>query len=88
MLDQREWVVACRTGDIDEEDVMRFDHRGATYAVYHIEGGFYASDGWCTHEKAHLADGLVLGDAIDVHGIKAVSILKPVSRFAPRSVSS
>jgi 3-phenylpropionate/trans-cinnamate dioxygenase ferredoxin subunit len=65
MMDQREWVVACQTDDIDEEDVLRFDHGSATFAVYRIDGGFYASDGWCTHEKAHLADGFVLGKAIE-----------------------
>ena len=65
MLDQREWVVACQTGDIDEEDVVRFDHGAATFAVYRVDGRFYASDGWCTHEKAHLADGFVLGNAIE-----------------------
>ena len=59
------WVPACGTGDIDEEDVIRFDHAGASYAVYRISDGFYASDGWCTHEQAHLADGLVMGDIIE-----------------------
>lgn len=65
MVDQREWVVACQTGDIDEEDVLRVDHGGATFAVYRVDGRFYASDGWCTHEKAHLADGFVVGHAIE-----------------------
>lgn len=60
-----EWVVACATGDIDEEDVIRFDHAGASYAVYRIAEGFFASDGWCTHERAHLADGFVLAREIE-----------------------
>ena len=29
-----EWVKVCDRDDIDEEDVMRFDHGGKTYAVY------------------------------------------------------
>jgi MocE subfamily Rieske [2Fe-2S] domain protein len=65
MVDQREWVVVCQTGEVDDEDVMRFDHGGATYAIYRIGGRFHASDGWCTHEKAHLADRFVLGNAIE-----------------------
>lgn len=65
MAETLTWVVACSTDDIDEEDVMRFDHAGGTYAIYHVNGQFYASNGWCTHEKAHLADGFVLGDQIE-----------------------
>jgi 3-phenylpropionate/trans-cinnamate dioxygenase ferredoxin component len=60
-----EWVVACDADDIDEEDVIRFDHAGASYAVYRIAEGFFASDGWCTHEQAHLADGFVLAREIE-----------------------
>ena len=59
------WIVACATDDIDEEDVIRFDHEGASYAVYRIDGGFFASDGWCTHERAHLADGFVVNREIE-----------------------
>ena len=29
-----DWVEACEAGDIDEEDVMRFDHDGRTFAFY------------------------------------------------------
>jgi 3-phenylpropionate/trans-cinnamate dioxygenase ferredoxin subunit len=36
-----------------------------TFSIYHLRNGFFASDGWCTHERAHLADGLVLGDQIE-----------------------
>jgi 3-phenylpropionate/trans-cinnamate dioxygenase ferredoxin subunit len=65
MTTELEWVAACSAGDIEEEDVLRFDHTGQTYAIYHLRNGFFASDGWCTHERAHLADGLVLGDQIE-----------------------
>lgn len=60
------WVDACAVDDIDEEDVIRFDHAGRTYAIYRTEDGdFHASDGLCTHEKVHLADGLVIGNIIE-----------------------
>ena len=59
-------VKVCSTSDIEEEDVMRFDHGDSTYAVYHgPDGGFYATDGYCTHEKAHLGDGIVDGHEIE-----------------------
>lgn len=60
-----EWVVACAASEIAEEDVIRFDYAGASYAVYRIAEGFFASDGWCTHERAHLADGFVLAREIE-----------------------
>jgi len=59
------WIAACDADDIEEEDVLRFDHKDRTYAIYRIELGFFASDGHCTHEDAHLADGFVLGDQIE-----------------------
>ena len=60
------WVPACQTGDIDEEDVIRFDHEGKTFAIFHSpEGEFYATEGMCTHEHTCLADGLVMGDIIE-----------------------
>lgn len=53
-------IRACATGDIEEEDVLRFDHGDKTFAIFHApDGGFYATDGYCTHEKAHLGEGIV-----------------------------
>jgi 3-phenylpropionate/trans-cinnamate dioxygenase ferredoxin subunit len=41
-----EWIVACRTDEIAAEDVLRFDHGGGTYAIYHApDGSFHATDG-------------------------------------------
>lgn len=60
------WVDACATDDIEEEDVIRFDHGGRTYAIYRSpDDEFFATDGLCTHEKVHLADGLVMGSIIE-----------------------
>ena len=60
------WVEACRAGDIAEEDVMRFDHRDQTYAVYRsADDRYFATEGECTHAKVHLADGLVIGEIIE-----------------------
>ena len=61
-----EWVQACGEDDVDPEDVIRFDHGGRTFAVYRSpEGEFFATDGLCTHEKVHLAGGLVMDDTIE-----------------------
>ncbi|NGO52324.1 MocE family 2Fe-2S type ferredoxin [Allomesorhizobium camelthorni] len=61
-----EWIVACAVDDVDEEDVIRFDHGGRTFAIYRSpDDEFFATDGLCTHEKVHLADGLVMDDIIE-----------------------
>ncbi|HEU0222869.1 MAG TPA: MocE family 2Fe-2S type ferredoxin [Paracoccaceae bacterium] len=61
-----DWIEACAVEDVEEEDVIRFDHGGRTFAIYHgPDGTFYATDGLCTHEEAHLADGLVMGNTIE-----------------------
>ena len=64
--DRETWVQACRTDDIEPEDVVGFDHEGRTFAIYRSpQDTFHATDGLCTHEHASLADGLVMGDTIE-----------------------
>jgi 3-phenylpropionate/trans-cinnamate dioxygenase ferredoxin subunit len=61
-----QWVDVCATDDVDEEDVMRIDHGGQTYAVYHSpDGEWFCTDGLCTHEHVHLAGGLVMDYVIE-----------------------
>ena len=60
-----DWIRVCAADEIDEEDVIRFDHGERTFAVYYTASGYYASDGMCTHEQAHLADGLVIDEVIE-----------------------
>ena len=60
------WVEACAADDIDEEDVIRFDHGGRTFALYRSpDDRYFATDGLCTHEQVHLADGLVMDEIIE-----------------------
>lgn len=63
---QGEWVEACAAAELDEDDVIRLDHAGRTYAVYRLQGDeFAATDGLCTHEYAHLADGFVFDGVVE-----------------------
>ncbi|MEK3722735.1 MocE family 2Fe-2S type ferredoxin [Paenibacillus sp. FSL H8-0034] len=65
-MDLKDWVEACAADEIEQEDVIRFDHGDRTFAIYRTEDDkYYATDGYCTHEKFHLADGLVMGTAIE-----------------------
>lgn len=59
------WTLVGPADEIEEEDVMRFDVGDRTYAVYCTEDGYFATDGLCTHEDQHLADGLVIDDIIE-----------------------
>lgn len=60
------WIEVCKVEDIDLEDLIRFDHGDRTFAIYRSQDDrFFATDGLCTHEKIHLADGLVMGDIIE-----------------------
>ena len=61
-----EWIEACGAEDIDEEDVIRFDHAGRTFAIYRSpDDDYFATDGLCTHEQLHLSGGLVMDDIIE-----------------------
>ena len=60
-----DWTFVCNTSDVDFEDQYRFDHNDRTYCIYHLEDGFYATDGLCTHEDIHLVDGLIDGEEIE-----------------------
>jgi len=58
-------LYVCRSEDLDEEDLIRFDHKGRTFCIYHTPDGFFATDGYCTHEEEHLEDGIVIGNVIE-----------------------
>jgi 3-phenylpropionate/trans-cinnamate dioxygenase ferredoxin component len=59
------WHAVCGVDDIDEEDLIPFEHNGRPYAVYHTPSGFYATDAMCTHENANLTGGMVLGEIVE-----------------------
>ena len=60
-----DWLHVCAADDIDEEDLIRWDHEGKSFCIYNTEEGFFATDGMCTHEDQHLEDGLVIGTVIE-----------------------
>lgn len=55
-----EWIAVCNINDVDEEDLIRFDHNDNTYVIYRSPADeYFATDGLCTHEQVHLEDGFV-----------------------------
>ena len=60
------WIEACDADAVSQEDVMRFDHAGRTFAIYRTaDNKYYATDGLCTHAQVHLAGGFVMGNIIE-----------------------
>ncbi|HJP07774.1 MAG: Rieske family ferredoxin [Acidiferrobacteraceae bacterium] len=55
----------CDTDKIDEEDLLRFDYEDQTFCIYHTPEGFFATDGYCTHEEQHLEGGIVIDNVIE-----------------------
>ena len=60
-----QWIHVCETTDIDQEDVLGFEHNGKPYCVYHTADGFFATDGMCTHEDELLEYGMVIDHVIE-----------------------
>ncbi len=61
-----EWIDACSTDEIEEEDLIRFDHGDRTFAIYRShKDEYFCTDGLCTHEQVHLEDGLVMDYIIE-----------------------
>ena len=64
-----QWIRACAKDDIEIEDLIRFDHGDRTFAVYRSpDDEYFCTDGLCTHEDVHLADGLVMDYIIECPG--------------------
>ena len=59
------WIKVAPLASIESEDVMRFDHQGHSYAVYRVGDNVYATDELCSHEQAHLSEGLVQDHVIE-----------------------
>lgn len=61
-----EWIKACALDAVEAEEVIRFDAGSKTFAIYRSpDDQYFCTDGLCTHEAVHLADGLVMGDSIE-----------------------
>jgi 3-phenylpropionate/trans-cinnamate dioxygenase ferredoxin component len=60
------WLDACGIDEVELEDLIECEVAGRALAIYRSPADtFHATDGICTHEQAHLADGLVFGDLIE-----------------------
>ncbi|MGV3549624.1 Rieske 2Fe-2S domain-containing protein [Rhizobium sp.] len=61
-----DWVAACAVDAIEPEEALRVDAGQKTFVIVRSpEGDYFAMDGHCSHEKVHLADGIVDGNIIE-----------------------
>ncbi len=65
-----QWIDACGTEDIDEEDLIAWEYGGHDFAIYKTKKGFFVTDLMCTHEAESLEYGLVTDCVIEcpLHG--------------------
>lgn len=60
------WLDVCATAQLGTEEAHRFDFENKSFALYRTaDNTVHATDGFCTHGNAHLADGLVKGHIIE-----------------------
>ena len=60
------WIEACATDAVPEDDVIRFDHGDRTFCIYRTtDDKYYATDGNCTHARVHLSGGFVMEHIIE-----------------------
>lgn len=61
-----QWIDACAADRIAAESAIRFDHGGRTFAIFrNHQNEYFCTDGLCTHEEVHLADGLVIENTVE-----------------------
>ena len=61
-----QWIDAGAANDVEIEEVIRFDHATQTFAIFRSpDDEYFCTAGLCTHEKVHLADGLVMDFEIE-----------------------
>lgn len=53
------------TSELDDGDVREAQVGATLLAIYRVDGGFYATEGICTHAYARMAEGYVEGDIIE-----------------------
>jgi MocE subfamily Rieske [2Fe-2S] domain protein len=59
------WHFAGVVDDFEDEDVEQVKVGPLAIAVYRAEGGFYATQDLCTHERAYLSDGVVIDCVVE-----------------------
>ena len=66
MIDENEPIFIGNMEDIDKDSVENFEHDEIDYAIYHLEGGFFATQGRCNcEEQAFFSEGTIEGEELE-----------------------
>ena len=66
MIEENESILIGEFEDIDKDTVENFEHEEIDYAIYHIESGFFATQGRCNCEElAFLSEGTIEGEELE-----------------------
>ena len=64
-LNESDWHLVATIEEVPEEDVIPVKVGDQLFALYNLNGLFFATDDLCTHEYARLSDGFVIDDIIE-----------------------
>ena len=69
MNDEIDPILVGETDDIEVGTVESFEHDDVNYAVYHLEPGFFCTQGNCNcEEKAPLSESEIEGEELECVG--------------------
>ena len=80
---ENEWILVGKVEQIEIDDLIRFDYQNKSYCIYHIEDGYFATDGICTHEAVHLEEGLVMDEEIECPMHQGIFNIKTGKAISP-----
>jgi len=60
-----DWIRVAGVTDLNDDEVMGLDVRGARIALYRSEGEFFATDDRCTHAEARMSEGYLEDGCIE-----------------------
>lgn len=65
-------TTVAKAGELKPGEIKVIEVAGRKIAVANVDGAFYAFDDACTHDNGPLAEGEVMGDAIECprHGAR------------------
>jgi nitrite reductase/ring-hydroxylating ferredoxin subunit len=70
VADSENWVTVTKASAVGPGEVIGVALGDREFALYNLDGDFYATDGLCTHAFALLSQGWLDGDVIEcpLHG--------------------
>lgn len=65
-----DFVAVAKADSVGPETVIKVEANGLSFALYNVDGDFYATEEICSHAHASLAEGFIIDDTIEcpLHG--------------------